>query len=109
MTANVRPTLYNVTASVDFPRVNVLRGTAALTTCTPRQVAQAVVETMETLAKRGVKLVNDVPESFPVIEADSRRVFQILVNLVSNSLRFTTKGLVSLSARPGPRSVGSSP
>jgi signal transduction histidine kinase len=40
-------------------------------------VAQSAVDTMATLVKRGVKLLNEVPADIPVVQADSSRLFQV--------------------------------
>lgn len=49
-------------------------------------------------AWRGVDLVLDCPQALPV-RADPIRVRQVLVNLVSNALKFTGRGAVSLRGR----------
>ncbi|MDX1582487.1 MAG: ATP-binding protein [Thermoanaerobaculia bacterium] len=51
-------------------------------------------------AKRGVELIVDVPPSVPNIEADPGKLKQILYNLLSNALKFSTEGArVWMSAR----------
>lgn len=51
-------------------------------------------------AQAGVQLVHEVPDRFPRLRADRRRVRQILQNLVANAVRFTSRGgRVSVSAR----------
>lgn len=46
----------------------------------------------EKAAQSGVQLVPEVPDVFPRLLGDRRRVRQILQNLVSNAVRFTSKG-----------------
>jgi signal transduction histidine kinase len=54
----------------------------------------------EKAAQGGVALVQEVPENFPRLIGDRRRVRQILHNLVANAVRFTSKGgRVTVAAR----------
>ena len=40
----------------------------------------------------GLKLVRDVPDDIPELMGDSRRICQVLVNLLSNSVKYTDPG-----------------
>ncbi|WPB76504.1 ATP-binding protein [Archangium violaceum] len=51
----------------------------------------------------GLSLIFDEPEGLPELHTDERKLSQILRNLVSNALKFTTRGEVRVSAKPGPR------
>jgi CheY-like chemotaxis protein len=44
-----------------------------------------------------IELVSQVPDSLPLIQADSIRVRQILLNLVSNAAKFTDQGQIEVS------------
>jgi len=44
-------------------------------------------------------------EGLPLIEADQRAIKQILLNLLSNSIKFTSTGAVMVRARPTPSGI----
>ncbi len=61
-----------------------------------------VVEPFSSVAsEKGLELVTDVPEGVTLF-SDKRRVKQVLINLVSNAVKFTDQGSVQIAARiPG--------
>jgi PAS domain S-box-containing protein len=67
----------------------------------------AIVESCARLMRNraeaaGLTLVQELPEELPRVEADSRRLKQILLNLLSNSVKFTPSGgCVTLRAGHG--------
>ena len=70
-------------------------------------VVMEAVTTIRTIAERnGNDVTVAIPEDTMTIQADAFRFRQILLNLLSNSAKFTEKGTITVSAkfdkRPGP-------
>jgi signal transduction histidine kinase/CheY-like chemotaxis protein/serine phosphatase RsbU (regulator of sigma subunit) len=51
------------------------------------------------LGKKDVTLVNSIPTTVSLVDADENRVQQILFNLIGNSIKFTESGTIEVSAR----------
>jgi len=61
---------------------------------------EQVVDSLKPLAKgKDLKLSVDVPDDIPEIVTDQRMLNQIVVNLVSNAIKFTPQGNVRVIAR----------
>jgi signal transduction histidine kinase len=64
------------------------------------ETINSVLSTAQGLLKdKPIELVVDLPETLPTILADSIRVRQILLNLLSNSAKFTERGEIGVSVR----------
>jgi signal transduction histidine kinase/ActR/RegA family two-component response regulator len=70
------------------------------TTFDLNQVLQGVMATSVGLVKdKPLQLKPDYPDKLPLIWADPMRVRQILLNLMSNAIKYTLTGSVTLSAK----------
>ncbi|KAG2434989.1 hypothetical protein HYH02_011988 [Chlamydomonas schloesseri] len=63
-----------------------------------KRVVDDVIDLCQPLAKRGVKLVNDLRENVPFVLGDTGRIIQVFHNLIGNSCKFTHNGTISISA-----------
>jgi len=61
-------------------------------------VADCVRSMTPLAAKRGLRLLQSAETPLPLLRADETKVRQILLNLVSNAIKFTPAGKVSLAA-----------
>jgi signal transduction histidine kinase/class 3 adenylate cyclase/CheY-like chemotaxis protein len=64
-----------------------------------REIVEVVLKLSKPLVgQKDLVLVNNIPEDAPPVMADEDRIQQILHNLVSNAIKFTTSGKVEISA-----------
>ena len=49
--------------------------------------------------KPSVQLIQDIPDNLPEVIADSNRVVQVIINLISNAVKFTDAGSISIAVR----------
>ncbi len=88
-------------AKVESGRVDVRRAPVNIA-----QLARACVAEVDSLrAGKDVTLHADVPEHSIEVLTDAQRVRQVLLNLLSNALKFTDQGAVTLSVRATPSDV----
>lgn len=64
------------------------------------EVIREVVSTaMGLVEDKSIELLIDIPDTLPLVQADNIRLRQILLNLLSNSAKFTREGHIGISAR----------
>jgi signal transduction histidine kinase len=63
-----------------------------------------VVERFAVQSKKHT-IVTDFPEKFPIVLADETRVEQVVVNLVSNALKYAPAGEIKISGTARPEQV----
>jgi len=61
--------------------------------------------TEKMLQGKPVALIRDIDANIPFMTCDKRRVRQVLINLISNAVKFTEQGSITLSAKKRPGSV----
>jgi signal transduction histidine kinase len=63
-------------------------------------VEEAVAMTSPLIENKGHRLTVDIPDDLPEVQADPRAVVRILVNLISNAVKYTAaRGHLEISAR----------
>ncbi len=62
-------------------------------------IARATELTSSTFEQYGIELISDVEDGLPEIMGDKNRLEQVMINLISNALKFTDKGSVLCMAR----------
>src|SRR5205809_6860461 len=69
----------------------------------PGLVGEVQAEREPIILRSKLSVTVDVPKDMCPLWSDRQKVKQILLNLLSNALKFTHQGSVTLSARPNPR------
>ncbi|KKO51069.1 ATP-binding protein [Paenibacillus sp. DMB20] len=64
-----------------------------------QSVVSVVLDMLKHMAEgKPIRLVSNVPDSFPPVVADENRLIQILFNLVHNAIKFTPDGEIAVDA-----------
>lgn len=62
-------------------------------------VDMAVRMTFHLKGDRPVEVINNIPVDLPLVLADENRMQQVMINLISNALKFTDRGSVEITGR----------
>ncbi len=97
---NGRQLLGLINDVLDLSKIEAGQLTLVQADYSPRKLVLEVVSATEALAtEKGLALEVDVPADLPLGRGDERRITQVLMNLVSNAIKFTDAGSVSMRAR----------
>jgi adenylate cyclase len=98
--ANGKHLLGLINDVLDLAKIEAGQLTLRVQDYTLVQVVQTVVSGTESLARaKGITLTANVQEGLPRGHGDDRRLTQVLLNLVGNSIKFTDHGSVQIVAR----------
>jgi signal transduction histidine kinase/CheY-like chemotaxis protein len=61
-------------------------------------INSAITNTSGLLKDKPIELVQKVPANLPIVKADEIRISQVLINLISNAIKFTEKGSITVEA-----------
>ncbi|MDM8000505.1 MAG: PAS domain-containing sensor histidine kinase [Dehalococcoidia bacterium] len=82
---------------LDIPRMEAGLLVQEMQDLSFNEVAERAVDSVESLAKeKHLDLKVELPETSPRIRGSSRRLQQVIVNLLSNAINYTEEGTVSL-------------
>jgi signal transduction histidine kinase len=63
-------------------------------------IQQGIAGILPLAEKKRMHLVSDMPERLPTMMADSRRLYQVLINLINNAIKFTPEeGTITVRAK----------
>ena len=85
---------------LDISKIEAGQLHLALEDYSVESMVQSVVSATGSLAKtKGIDLTMQIPEKLPVGRGDERRLTQVLLNLVSNAIKFTDAGSVEVCVK----------
>lgn len=84
----------------DISRIEGRKLNLTLVPASPESIIKRAISGTEILtSKKKLKVVINVPDSLPDVSADRERLTRVLINLISNAVRFTPEGgMISISA-----------
>jgi signal transduction histidine kinase len=98
--SNSRHLLALINDILDITRIEAGRMPLHVSTFSVQQLVQEVTSELEPIIKRSnLKVRIRVPRRIPQLRSDRQKIKQIVVNLLSNALKFTHDGSVDVSAR----------
>ncbi|MEN0046688.1 MAG: ATP-binding protein [Bacteroidota bacterium] len=68
-------------------------------------IIQATAATSALFDSKPVELILDIEDQLPSINIDKDRIIQVLINLISNAVKFTDEGQISISAKERKNSI----
>jgi PAS domain S-box-containing protein len=86
---------------LDLAKIEAGKMPLHVTSVPVREVVQEVTQQIEPMIrKKQLDFTTDVSPDSPALITDRTKVKQVLLNLLSNAVKFTTKGGVTIRARP---------
>ena len=104
--ANARHLLTLINEILDITRIEAGRMPIQVVAFNvPDLVSEVTTELEPIIAKSGLQVICKLPSDLPTLRTDRQKVKQILVNLLSNALKFTPKGSITIKAHMLSRQV----
>jgi signal transduction histidine kinase len=98
--ANARHLLTLINEILDITRIEAGRMPIQITAFNlPELLLEVTSELEPIIAKSGLEVETKVSPDLPVVRSDRQKVKQIVVNLLSNALKFTPSGSITIRAR----------
>ncbi len=102
--SNSRHLLALINDILDITRIEAGRMPLNLTTFKIPELVDEVMSELEAIIKRSNLTVRStMPRALPALKSDRQKVKQIVLNLLSNALKFTPAGSVTIAATYDPR------
>ncbi len=104
--ANARHLLTLINEILDITRIEAGRMPIQIVNFNlPDLVREVTTELEPIIAKSGLQVISKLPSDLPTLRTDRQKVKQILVNLLSNALKFTPQGSITIKAQVSARQM----
>lgn len=91
---------------LDLSKVEAGREELFLSSLHVQELCNYVISTIQDSAiEKGLELTTKIEEEADICTADERRIKQMLINLLTNAIKFTTAGKVSLEVKKVPQGI----
>ena len=98
--ANGKHLLGLINDVLDLSKIEAGQLTLTLEDYSVENMVQSVVASTGSLASaKGIKVNTSIPEQLPLGRGDERRLTQVLVNLISNAIKFTDTGSIDVCVK----------
>lgn len=95
-----------ITDLLDIPRIETGQITREMREISLNEVIKGAVEGLDSLAKqKGIAVKLELPPSPTTVFGSSRRLQQVVTNLVSNAINYTNEGMVLIRLTDGEKEV----
>jgi signal transduction histidine kinase/CheY-like chemotaxis protein/ligand-binding sensor domain-containing protein len=85
---------------LDLAKIEAGKFTWNMTTVSMGEIIErATAATSSLFDGNDVELIRDIESNMPAVDGDEHRLIQVVINLISNAVKFTTKGSIECSAR----------
>ncbi|MBF0564662.1 MAG: response regulator [Nitrospirae bacterium] len=64
-------------------------------------IDRALLSTKSLYSKKDLELISDVESGLPIVSGDHDRLLQVMINLISNAIKFTDSGTITCTAKMG--------
>ena len=88
-----------VNSILDFSKLKTHELKLSIKAVDLRTITEVVIQISQPLLKgKSIKIIDEISPSVSLVEADEERVYQIMHNLIGNSIKFTNEGSIQIYA-----------
>ena len=103
---NGRQLLVLINDILDLSKIEAGKMDVACREASLLSILTAIVESQELIAdKKGISIGLEAPDDLPPIETDETKLHHVLINIIGNAVKFTTKGNVEISITHDPQNA----
>jgi len=104
--ANARHLLQLINDVLDISKIEAGKMKLSIKEIDLKWLVETIIHTFEPQLKvKGLYLNIEIPEGLPLVYGDEDRVKEIIINLISNAIKFTHKGGITISAKISERGI----